>query len=163
MLCKTEWSWELWTWSQHKMNLLDILSTSPHYFCRKKMGATNENSNFDLRVWRVKERFNFFAKLRHLIKKLYTMYSKMHHASFKLTQSWKKCMMNRFLAETVTYRVPRHINIQNNIKCWWLKWPTQLFIHAARKCQGNFNNLVQLQPKLIYKMACFQFCQVRFR
>ena len=81
------------------------------------MGATTENSNFDLRVKRVKERFNFFAKLRHLIKKLYTMYSKMHHASFKLTQSWKKCMMNRFLAETVTYRVPRHINIQNNIKC----------------------------------------------
>jgi len=28
MLCKTEWSWELGTWS-HKMNLLDILSTSP--------------------------------------------------------------------------------------------------------------------------------------
>ena len=34
-LCKTEWSWELRTWSQHKINLLDILSTSPHYFCRK--------------------------------------------------------------------------------------------------------------------------------
>ena len=29
MLCKKEWSWELQTWS-HKMNLLDILSTSPH-------------------------------------------------------------------------------------------------------------------------------------
>ena len=42
---------------------------------------------------------------------------KTYHASFKLTQSWKKCMMNRFLAETVTYRVPRDINIQNNIKC----------------------------------------------
>ena len=28
MLCKTEWLWELWAWS-HKMNLLDILSTSP--------------------------------------------------------------------------------------------------------------------------------------
>ena len=27
---------------------LDILSTSPHYFCRKLIGATNENSNFDL-------------------------------------------------------------------------------------------------------------------
>ena len=52
MLCKTEWSWELRTWS-HKMNLLDILSTSPHYLCRKWMGTTNENSNFDLRVWRV--------------------------------------------------------------------------------------------------------------
>ena len=34
----------------HKMNLLDILSTSPHYFCTKWIGATNENSNFDLRV-----------------------------------------------------------------------------------------------------------------
>ena len=53
MLCKTEWSWELRTWS-HKMYLLDILSTSPHYFCRKWIGATNENSNFDLRVERVK-------------------------------------------------------------------------------------------------------------
>ena len=49
MLCKTEWSWELRMWS-HKMNLLDILPTSPHYFCRKWIGATNENSNFDVRV-----------------------------------------------------------------------------------------------------------------
>ena len=44
MLSKTEWSWELQTRS-HKINLLDILSTSPHYFCRKWIGATNENSN----------------------------------------------------------------------------------------------------------------------
>ena len=29
------------------------LSTSPHKFCRKWIGATNENSNFDLRVKRV--------------------------------------------------------------------------------------------------------------
>ena len=50
MLCKTEWSWELRTWS-HKMNLLDILSTSPHYFCRKWTGVTNDNSNFDLGVF----------------------------------------------------------------------------------------------------------------
>ena len=49
MLCKTEWSWELQTWS-HKMNLLDILSTSSQYFCRKWIGATNDNSTFDLRV-----------------------------------------------------------------------------------------------------------------
>ena len=53
MLCKTGWSWELRSWS-HKMNLHDILSTSPDYFCRKWIGATNENSNFDLRVQRVK-------------------------------------------------------------------------------------------------------------
>ena len=52
MLCKTELSSELWTWS-HKMNLLDILSTSPHYLYRKWIGTTNENSKFDLRVWRV--------------------------------------------------------------------------------------------------------------
>ena len=32
------------------MNLLDIVSTSPHYFCRKCIGAANENSNFNLRV-----------------------------------------------------------------------------------------------------------------
>ena len=54
MLCKTQWSWELRTWS-HKKNLLDILSTSPHYFCRKWIGATNENSNFDIRVLRVND------------------------------------------------------------------------------------------------------------
>ena len=36
-LSKTECSWELRTWS-HKMNLLDVLSTSPLYFCRKWMG-----------------------------------------------------------------------------------------------------------------------------
>ena len=40
MLCKTEWSWELQTWS-HKMVLLNItLPTSPHYFCRKWIGVT---------------------------------------------------------------------------------------------------------------------------
>ena len=38
-LCKTDWSWELRTWS-HKMKLLDFLSTSPHYFCRKWIKAT---------------------------------------------------------------------------------------------------------------------------
>ena len=52
ILCKTEWSWELQTWS-HKMYLLDTLSASPHYFCRKWIGATNENSYFDLRDYRV--------------------------------------------------------------------------------------------------------------
>ena len=35
------------------MNLLDMLSISLHYFCRKWIGATNENSNFDLVVYRV--------------------------------------------------------------------------------------------------------------
>ena len=49
MLCKAEWSWELQTWS-HKMNLLDISLTSPHYFYGKWMGATNKNSNVDLTV-----------------------------------------------------------------------------------------------------------------
>ena len=39
MLCKTEWSWELQAWS-HMMNLLDISSTSHHYFCRKWIGTT---------------------------------------------------------------------------------------------------------------------------
>ena len=41
MLCKIEWSRKWRTWS-HKMYLLDILSTSLHYFCRKWIGATNE-------------------------------------------------------------------------------------------------------------------------
>ena len=30
------------------MNLLDILTTSPHYFYRKCVGATNENFNVHL-------------------------------------------------------------------------------------------------------------------
>ena len=53
MLCKTVSSWELRTWS-HKMNLLDILSTPPHYFRRKWIEATKENSNFDLKISRAK-------------------------------------------------------------------------------------------------------------
>ena len=65
MLCKTEWSWELWTWS-HKMNLLDISSTSPHYFCRKWIGPTNENSNFDLRILRVKRNFSLVWPIKIL-------------------------------------------------------------------------------------------------
>ena len=35
------------------MNVLDILTTSPHFFYRKCVRATNENLNFDLRVQRV--------------------------------------------------------------------------------------------------------------
>ena len=49
MLCKTAWSWELRTWS-HKMNLTDILSTSPHYFCRKWIGQHMRIQFFHLRV-----------------------------------------------------------------------------------------------------------------
>ena len=40
MLFRTQCSWELWTWSH---NLLNILSTSSHYFCRKRIGTTIEN------------------------------------------------------------------------------------------------------------------------
>ena len=47
MLCKTEWSWELQTWS-HKMNLLDILSTSPHYFFRKWIGPFYK---WEFKIW----------------------------------------------------------------------------------------------------------------
>ena len=36
-------------------HLLDILSTSPHYFYSKRMGAIKENFNFDLKVLRVKQ------------------------------------------------------------------------------------------------------------
>ena len=63
ILCKTEWSWELRTWSHKMMNLLDILSTSPHYFCRKWIGATNENSNLisgfkELKMYQIRLRYN---------------------------------------------------------------------------------------------------------
>ena len=54
ILCKTEWSWDLRTWS-HKMYLRDILSTSPLYFYSKRIGAIKENFNFDLKVLRVKQ------------------------------------------------------------------------------------------------------------
>ena len=67
--CQTEWSWELRRWT-HKMNLLDILLTSPHFFCRKWIGATNENSNFDLRGQRVNNlyRYSVCAVLKGKIK-----------------------------------------------------------------------------------------------
>ena len=37
------------------MYLLDILSTSLHYFYSKRIGAIKENFNFDLKVLRVKQ------------------------------------------------------------------------------------------------------------
>ena len=43
------------------MNLLGILTISPYYFCRKCVGATNENLNFDHKVLRVNT-FNDFAQ-----------------------------------------------------------------------------------------------------
>ena len=49
MLFRTEWWSELTTWSQ-KMNLLHILSTSPHCLYKHCIWARNENLNFDLRV-----------------------------------------------------------------------------------------------------------------
>ena len=48
------------------MNLLDMLSISPHYFCRKWIGATNENSNFDLKVYRSKGGFRRAYKRRDI-------------------------------------------------------------------------------------------------
>ena len=60
LLCKSEWSWELRTWS-HKMNVTDASTNSPHYFFWKHIGITNENLNFDVRVSRVyKARTVFF-------------------------------------------------------------------------------------------------------
>lgn len=48
-LYKTERSWELRT-GLHKMNLFDVLTTSPHYVYRKCLGAANENWNVDLAI-----------------------------------------------------------------------------------------------------------------
>ena len=47
---REEWSQELRTRS-HKKNLLDSLTISPYYFYRKRIRATYENLNFDLRVF----------------------------------------------------------------------------------------------------------------
>ena len=49
MLCTTEWWSKLTTWSQ-KMNLLHILSTSPHCVYKHCIWAREENLNVDLRV-----------------------------------------------------------------------------------------------------------------
>ena len=43
MLYKTEWSWELRTWS-HKMNVIDNSTNSPHCFYWKRIGIT-------MRIW----------------------------------------------------------------------------------------------------------------
>ena len=48
------------------MNLLDMLSISLHYFRRKWIGATNENSNFDLKVKRSKGGFRRAYKRRDI-------------------------------------------------------------------------------------------------
>ena len=50
---KTEWSWELGTWSGKK-SVTDISKNPPHYVCWKSIGTVNENPNFDIRVQRVK-------------------------------------------------------------------------------------------------------------
>ena len=46
---KTEWSWELGTWSGKK-SVTDISKNPPHYFCWKSIGTVNENPNFDITV-----------------------------------------------------------------------------------------------------------------
>ena len=52
MLYKTEWSWELRTWS-HKINLIDTSPNSPHYFYWQRIGITSENLNFDVKVYTI--------------------------------------------------------------------------------------------------------------
>ena len=93
MLCKTEWSWELRTWS-HMMNLLDILSTSPHYFCRKWIEETKENSNcFYLRVLKGQIFPIISTEEVLLIMKLF------HYSHRMRTQSYyylRLCFLDRF-------------------------------------------------------------------
>ena len=97
ILCKTEWSWELRTWS-HKMTLLDILSTSRLYFCGKWIGATNENLNFD--HWGFKGLSN-------------------HDDGDKLKKSQSK--MN--LRYTKLYRVYLATSIYLSLKTWTANFP----------------------------------------
>ena len=52
MLYKTEWSWELRTWS-HKINLIDTSTNSPHYFYWQRIGITSEHLNFDVGVYTI--------------------------------------------------------------------------------------------------------------
>ena len=53
MLYNTGKRQEVKTWSQMIYPIVDTLKTSHHYFYRKRIGATNENLSFDIRVWRV--------------------------------------------------------------------------------------------------------------
>ena len=46
---KTEWSWELRTWSP-KRNLIDPATNSPHFLYWKLIGTRNKNLIFDVRV-----------------------------------------------------------------------------------------------------------------
>ena len=52
MLCKTNWWWELSTWS-YKIQWVDTSTTSHYYFDRKPIGTANENLNSDIRARRV--------------------------------------------------------------------------------------------------------------
>ena len=47
------------------MNLVDTLTTSPHYFQGKSIGTTNENWNFDITDYRVKKGFKHEKRVEH--------------------------------------------------------------------------------------------------
>ena len=49
MLYKTDWWWELRTWS-HKIQWVDTSATSHYYFYRKHIGTANRNLNFNIRA-----------------------------------------------------------------------------------------------------------------
>ena len=77
LLYKKKWSWELRTWS-HKMNLIDTSTNSPHYFYWKRMRITNQNLNFDIRVWRVNLNFFHFKFSVREAKLIFLMWHIMH-------------------------------------------------------------------------------------
>ena len=49
MLYKTDWWWELRTWS-HKIQWVDTSTISHYYFYRKHIGTANRNLNFNIRT-----------------------------------------------------------------------------------------------------------------
>ena len=124
MLCKTEWSWELRTWSQ-RMCLLDILSTSPHYFYSKWIGATKENVNFNLRVQRVKQRDLSCSKNK--TSGLFLIFYKCSHILL-CVRSWTK-QIERF---NMTSRPPYWCLItMKRQPCWCSKpvlWELKIFV-----------------------------------
>ena len=54
------------------MILLDILSTSLHYFCRKWIRVTNENSNLDFRIKGLKsDKYESYETFKQMMIILY--------------------------------------------------------------------------------------------
>ena len=136
MLYKTEWSWELRTWS-HKINLIDTSTNSPHYFYWQRIGITSENLNFDVKVYTIgllavrKQDFINFENLLIFSSKLLKFWQGLD-SKRKKNESWVRnkileslrnvlkiqiyfCFLNNLLLILKMILKNLWINIMNNI------------------------------------------------